>query len=434
MALISHLPDVGTRARRRIAWRLLPFVFILYMVAYIDRVNVSFAGLRMNAALGLSDRMFGLGAGIFYLSYVLFEIPGAIIVERWSARKWIARIMISWGLVTVLTGFVRTPGQFYAVRLCLGVAEASFLPGMIVYLTHWFRLRERSRAIACFYAAVPTASLIGSPLAGWLLGVHWQGLAGWRWLFIVEGTPAVVIGIITIFYLTDWPAQARWLPQDERDWLVNELRAELQAKKRIRDYTITEAFCDRRVLCLGATWFLALSGSLGNVYWIPTFVKRLSGFSDRSVTSLLLIPALIGIAGTLINGWHSDKTGERRWHAAIPLLAAGLMYGFSIPARPDVPLAILLLLLGSGFFYAYLPVCWSIPTMILSESAAAATFGLINSIGQLGGLTGPLMIGFLNERTHSLTAGFGFIALVYAVAGSLILSLKIRNPLTLRRA
>jgi ACS family tartrate transporter-like MFS transporter len=429
MALISDLLDVGTRARRRIAWRLLPFVFILYMVAYIDRVNVSFAGLRMNAALGLSDRMFGLGAGIFYLSYVLFEIPGAIIVERWSARKWIARIMISWGLVTVLTGFVRTPGQFYAVRLCLGVAEASFLPGMIVYLTHWFRLRERSRAIACFYAAVPTASLIGSPLAGWLLGVHWQGLAGWRWLFIVEGTPAVVIGIITIFYLTDWPAQARWLPQDERDWLVNELRAELQAKKRIRDYTITEAFCDRRVLCLGAAWFLALSGSLGNVYWIPTFVKRLSGFSDRSVTSLLLMPALIGIAGTLINGWHSDKTGERRWHAAIPLLAAGLMYGLLTLARHDVPLAILLLLLGSGFLYAYLPVCWSIPTMILSESAAAATFGLINSIGQLGGLTGPLVIGFLNERTHSLTAGFGLIALVYAVAGSLILSLKIRNPL-----
>jgi ACS family tartrate transporter-like MFS transporter len=429
MALISDLPDVGTRARRRIAWRLLPFVFILYMVAYIDRVNVSFAGLRMNAALGLSDHMFGLGAGIFYLSYVLFEIPGAIIVERWSARKWIARIMISWGLVTVLTGFVRTPGQFYAVRLGLGVAEASFLPGMIVYLTHWFRLRERSRAIACFYAAVPTASLIGSPLAGWLLGVHWQGLAGWRWLFIVEGTPAVVIGIITIFYLTDWPAQARWLPQDERDWLVNELRAELQAKKRIRDYTITEAFCDRRVLCLGAAWFLALSGSLGNVYWIPTFVKRLSGVSDRSVTSLLLMPALIGIAGTLINGWHSDKTGERRWHAAIPLLAAGLMYGLLILARHDVSLAILLLLVGSGFFYAYLPVCWSIPTMILSESAAAATFGLINSIGQLGGLTGPLMIGFLNERTHSLTAGFGFIALVYAVSGSLILSLKIRNPL-----
>jgi ACS family tartrate transporter-like MFS transporter len=429
MASISDLPDVGMRARRRIAWRLLPFVFILYLVAYIDRVNVSFAGLRMNAALGLSDRMFGLGASIFYLSYVLFEIPGAIIVERWSARKWIARIMISWGLVTVLTGFVRTPGQFYAVRFSLGATEASFLPGMIVYLTHWFRQRDRSRAIGCFYAAVPAASLVGSPLAGWLLGVHWQGMAGWRWLFIVEGTPAVVIGIITIFYLTDWPAQARWLPQDERDWLVKELRTELQAKKEIRDYTITEAFRDRRVLFLSAAWFLVLSGSLGNTYWIPTFVKRLSGVSDRAVTSLLLVPALIGIAGTLINGWHSDKTGEQRWHAAAPLLVAGLMYAVLIPTRHEPTVVVPVLLIASGFLYAYLPVCWSIPTMILSESAAAATFGLINSIGQLGGLAGPVVIGFLNDRTHSPTASFGFIALAYLAAATLILSLRIRDPL-----
>ena len=173
--MTSDIPDVGVRARRRVAWRLLPFVFLLYVVAYIDRVNVSFAALRMNADLGLGDRVFGLGVGIFYVSYVLFEIPGSIVVERWSARKWIARIMISWGLVTILTGFVRTTGQFFAVRFFLGVAEASFLPGMIVYLTHWFRLRERSRAIACLYAAVPTASLVGSPLAGWLLGAHWRG-------------------------------------------------------------------------------------------------------------------------------------------------------------------------------------------------------------------------------------------------------------------
>src|SRR6202158_1135321 len=201
MTMTSDIPDVGVRARRRVAWRLLPFVFLLYVIAYIDRVNVSFAALRMNADLGFGDRVFGLGVGIFYVGYVLFEIPGSIMVERWSARKWIARIMISWGLVTILTGSVRTSGQFYAVRFFLGVAEASFLPGMIVYLTHWFRLRERSRAIACLYAAVPTASLVGSPLAGWLLGAHWWSLAGWRWLFIVEGAPALVIGLITIFYL-----------------------------------------------------------------------------------------------------------------------------------------------------------------------------------------------------------------------------------------
>jgi ACS family tartrate transporter-like MFS transporter len=426
--------EIGERTRRRVALRLLPFVFLLYVVNYIDRVNVSFANLHMSADLGFSDRAYGLGVGIFYMGYVLFEIPGAIVVERWSARKWMARIMISWGLVSILTGFIHSAGQFYAIRFFLGVAEASFFPGMIVYLTHWFRILDRSRAIACFYVAVPAASLISSPVAGWLLGVHWWQLAGWRWLFILEGVPAIVLGIVTVFYLTDWPAQARWLPQAEREWLVGELQAELQAKKEARDHSVLEAFCDPRVLRLAATWFLALCGSLASIYWIPTFVKRIAGASDRTVTSLLLIPALIGIVGMLLNGWHSDKTAERRWHSAIPLLAAGSMFAMSILGRHNPPLAIAFLLLGSGFFYAFQPVAWSIPTIILSETAAAATFGLINSIGQLGGLVGPYLIGALNVRTHSLSAGLAFIALAYLAAGLLVLSLRIRNPLAGRMA
>jgi MFS transporter, ACS family, tartrate transporter len=427
--LISDLPEVATRARRRIAWRLLPFVFLIYVVNFIDRVNVSFANLRMSADLGFSDHVYGLGVGMFYLTYVLLEIPGAIIVERWSARKWIARIMISWGVVTILTGFVHTAGQFYAARFFLGLAEASFFPGMIVYLTHWFSSRDRCRAIACFYIAIPTASLIGSPIAGWLLGVHWWSLAGWRWLFILEGVPAIVLGVVTVFYLTDWPWQAPWLPEDERDWLANELKTELHAKKKIRDHTIAQALCDRRVLLFAAAFFLVLSGALGNIYWIPTFVKRLSGFSDRAVTTLLMIPAVIGIAGMLINGWHSDKRTERRLHSVIPLLVAGSMYALLMPARHNFALAIAFLLLGSGFYYAFLPAFWSMPTMILSESAAAAAVALINSIAQLGGLTGPYLIGVLNDRTHSLTASFGFIALVYVAAAGLLLSLKIRDPL-----
>ena len=425
----ADLRDVGQRARRRVAYRLLPFVFLLYIVNYVDRVNVSFANLRMSADLGFSDRAYGLGVGMFYVTYVLFEIPGAIIVERWSARKWIARIMISWGIVTILTGFVHTAGQFYAARVFLGVAESSFFPGMIVYLTHWFCSRDRSRAIACLYAATPAASLIGAPLAGWLLGVHWYLLAGWRWLFILEGIPAIVLGIVTVFYMTDWPAQARWLPRDERDWLVNELQAELRAKKMLRNYTITEAFWDQRILRLILAYFLALTGALGTVYWIPTFVKRLSGFSNRSVTMLLLVPALIGIAGMLINGWHSDRAAERHWHTAIPLLAAGSMFSLLTFTQHDMRLAIVFLLLGSGFVYAYFPTFWAIPTLILSDAAAAATFGLINSIGQLGGFAGNYSIGVLNDRTHSLVASFGLIALVYIVAGSLILSLRVRNPL-----
>jgi ACS family tartrate transporter-like MFS transporter len=406
---------------------LLPFVFLLYIVNYIDRVNVSFANLRMSADLGFSDRVYGLGVGMFYITYVLFEIPGAVIVERWSARKWIARIMISWGMVTILTAFVQTTTQFYVARFLLGAAESSFFPGMIVYLTHWFCARDRSRAIACLYAANPAAALIGSPLAGWLLGVHWRSLAGWRWLFILEGIPAVVVGIITYFYMTDRPVQAYWLPPDERDWLVKKLQGELQAKNKIRNYTIMEAFCDLRILRLIFAYFLALTGALGTVYWIPTFVKRLSGFSNRTVTSLLLIPALLGIAGMLINGWHSDRTAERHWHSAVPLVSAGLMFGFLTIFRHEIPLAIACLLLGSGFLYAYYPAFWAIPTMMLSEAAAAATFGLINSIGQLGGFAGNYAIGFLNDQTHSLAASFAFIALVYVVAGGLILSLRIRD-------
>ena len=430
MTLTPDLPEVGIQARRRVAYRLLPFVFLMYVVNYIDRVNVSFANLRMSADLGLSDRVYGLGVGMFYLTYVLFEIPGAIIVERWSARKWIARIMISWGVVTILTGFVHSARQFYAARFFLGLAEASFFPGMIVYLTHWFRSGDRCRAIACLYTAVPAASLIGSPLAGWLLGVHWWQLAGWRWLFILEGIPAILLGIVTVFYLTDWPSQARWLLDNERHWLVGELQSELQAKKKIRNYTILQAFCDKQVVFLTAAWFLAASGYLGNIYWIPTFVKRLSGFSDRGVTLLLIVPALIAIAGMLVNGWHSDKTRERRLHAAIPLLVGASMYVALIAAvRYHFALAISCLLVGSGFLQAFYPLFWSMPTMILSESAAAATFGLINSIGQLGGLAGPYVIGLLNDRTHSLTASFGFIALVFVVAASLILSLRIRDPL-----
>jgi predicted MFS family arabinose efflux permease len=228
--------------------------------------------------------------------------------------------------------------------------------------------------------------------------------------------------------MTDRPAQARWLPQDEREWLVHELQAELHAKKKIRSYTIMEAFCDLRILRLILAYFLALTGALGTIYWIPTFVKRLSGFSNWTVTSLLLIPALIGLAGMLVNGWHSDKTAERHWHSAIPLLAAGLMFGLLTIARHEVPLAIACLLLGSGFLYAYYPAFWAIPTMMLSEAAAAATFGLINSIGQLGGFAGNYAIGSLNDRTHSLAASFGFIALVYAAAGGLILSLRVRDP------
>ena len=419
---------VAHRARRRIAYRLLPFVFLLYVINYIDRVNVSFANLRMSSELGFSDKVYGLGVGMFYITYVLFEIPGALVVERWSARKWIARIMISWGVVTTLTGFVHTPRQFYAARFLLGLAEASFFPGMIVYLTHWFCLRDRSRAIACLYAAVPVSAMVGAPIAGWLLGVRWPGLSGWRWLFILEGIPPVLLGMATLFYLTDRPSQASWLPGDERDWLVGQLQAELLAKKKIRDYSIRAAFCDRRVALLIAAWFFALSGILGNLYWVPTFLKRLGGFSTPTVTSLLIFSGFLGLTMTLFNGWHADKRLERRWHAAIPIMASGLMYGLLTIAHGGIVYAVPLLLLGSALYNGFYPCFWAMPTLLLSESAAAATFGLINSVGQLGGFAGPSMIGYLNDETHSLTAGFALIGLAFIASGLLVLSSQVISP------
>jgi ACS family tartrate transporter-like MFS transporter len=421
--------DVGQRARRRIALRLLPFVFVLYVVAYVDRANVSFANLRMSADLGFSDRVYGLGVGIFFLGYVLFEVPGAIIVERWSARKWLARIMITWGLVTVATGFVHTAQQFYIARVLLGVAEGSFFPGIIVYLTHWFRLSDRAKAIALFYCAVPSASVVGSVVASSLLAVHWRGLAGWRWIFILEGIPAIILGVVTILYLTDWPRQARWLSEEERNWISGELEAETAAKKKIRDYTIWQAFRNPQVILLILSYLFALTAILGTTYFIPTFIKRLSGLPSSRVALLVALPGLAGIAGMLLNGWHSDKARERRWHTAIPLACGGIAYLLLPSTGQNFPLAMVLLIIGGGLVFSYYPTFWSMPTTILSASAAAACFGLINSIGQIGGLVGPFMVGYLNDRTGSLSAAFIFIGVCALIAGAVVSLVKIRGPI-----
>jgi MFS transporter, ACS family, tartrate transporter len=417
-------PALGQRARRRVAVRLLPFVFLMYVICYVDRANLSFANLRMSADLGFSDRVYGLGSGIFFLGYVLLEIPGAIVVERWSARKWMARIMISWGIVTILTGFIHSAREFYLARFLLGVAEASFFPGIIVYLTHWFRSSDRAKAIGFFYTAVPAASVVGSLMSSWLLGIHWSGVAGWRWIFIVEGIPPVLLGIVTLFYLTDWPDQARWLSKDERDWIAGVIEAEVQAKKKIRDHTIWQAFRDKRVGLLMVPYFLALAGAQASVFWIPTFIKRLSGLPGPTVALWVAVPGLVGIASMLLNGWHSDKTGERRWHTAIPLAAAGVAY-LLLSRAHDFPVAIALLIVGGGCMFGYYPVFWSIPTLFLSESAAAACFGLINSVGHTGGFIGPAAVGYLNDRTGSLSAAFLFIGACYVLASCIVPAITI---------
>jgi MFS transporter, ACS family, tartrate transporter len=421
----TFTPEAALSARRRIAQRLLPFLFAMFVIAYLDRVNVSFAALEMTHDLSFSNRVFGLGSGIFFIGYLVFEIPGCLIVERWSARKWFARIMVSWGLVTALMAFIKTPLHFYLVRTLLGVAEAGFFPGIIVYLSHWFRAEDRAKAGSMFMVAIPVANIVGSPLAGWLLGVHWLGMQGWRWLFIVEGIPAIVLGIITAFYLTDWPREAAWLSDGERNWIIGALEAEAREKKAKRSFGTWEALRQRSVLQLTLIYFCGVSASYGFTIWLPTFLKRASGMSNLAVTLLTILPYLTAFSVMLLNGWHSDRTGERRWHTAAPLLLAAS--AFALLTIPGTSFGFALLCLaGASCVNSFLPPFWSIPYAFLGESAAAASTGLINSIGNLGGLVAPWVVGYFLDRTHSFSPGFLYVIVGLVLAVALVLTLPVR--------
>jgi MFS family permease len=420
IASAAATPEVAQRARYHIARRLLPYLFILYVIAFLDRMNIGAAALQMPHDLGFSEGVVGFGAGVFFLGYFLLEIPGALIVERWSARRWIARIMVSWGLMTVLMAFIHTARQFYGVRFLVGAAEAGFLPGVIVYLTHWFRYQDRAKAVAFFYAANPLSYVIGSPLAGILLGLSWLGMRGWRWLFIIEGIPAIVFGLITIWYLTDWPAQAQWLPEDEKAWIINELKAERAAKKS--SHGIWEALRHREVILLTLCYFSAMTGSYGIAFWLPTILKRLSGQSDLRVTLMAALPYVAAFITQQANGWHSDRTQERRWHAAVPVLACGVALALAVFYRGNLALSLALFVVAGGSFYGFQPVFWTVPTRFLSDSAAAASVGLINAVGNLGGFAGPMVMGYLVNRTHSFSAGLLYLVASLFASGILMLA------------
>lgn len=417
------LTDSGIEQRttRRIAARLLPLLFTLYVVAFLDRVNVSYAALEMSRALSFTDRVFGLGAGIFFVGYVLFEIPGALIVERWSARRWIARILVTWGFVSVLVAAVRTAPQFYGVRFLLGVAEAGFFPGVIVYLTHWFRAGDRARTIALFMAAIPLANILGSPLAGWLLGVRGFGLQGWQWLFIVEGVPAIVLGIVALIYLTDHPRNAAWLRDDERTWIEAELHREREAKRALLRCTVWQALWRRDVLLLTLAYFLGEAALYGFTFWFPTMLQRASGLTNARVGLLAAMPHLVGLGAMIWNGSHSDRTGERRWHTAAPLFLGGVCLGIAIASSAGHPLVgFAAMVVVGACTSAFLPAFWALPTKRLSESAAAASIGFINSFGNLGGFAGPYAIGYLASATGSFAPGLWLLAACFVGAALVV--------------
>ena len=388
-------PQVNQRTVKQIAWRLLPFLFLLYIIAFLDRMNVGAAALQMPGDLGFDDRVIGLGAGMFFIGYVLLEIPGVLIAELWSARRWIARITISWGIITVLTALIQTARQFYIARFLVGAAQAGFFPAVIVYLTHWFRYGDRAKALAVFYAANPLSYVIGSPVAGLLLSISWLGMRGWRWLFILEGIPAVVFGAIALFYLTDWPRQAGWLQEDERAWIASQLEKEKRAKQPARPVRIWQALGQRDVMLLTLCYFCATTGGYGIAFWLPTILKRLSGQSDLRVTLIVSLPYVAGFLAQQMNAWHSDKSCERRWDAAIPMFSSGVSLLLAVLFGTNVVLTVCLFSLVCAGYFSFHPAFWAVPTAFLSESAAAASIGLINSLGNLGGFFGPWIMGYL---------------------------------------
>jgi MFS transporter, ACS family, tartrate transporter len=426
---VDSAQDLHDRARRRIACRLLPFIFFLYLTAMIDRFNVSFAALRMKGDLGFSDSIYGLGASLFFVTYVLFEIPGAIVAERWSVRKWTARIMLSWGVITIFTACIHTAREFYVARLLLGTAEASFFPGIIIYLTRWFTVKDRARAIAAFYAASPISAFVGSALAGWLLPIHWMGLSGWRWLFVVEGLPAVVLGAITLFYLTDYPAEAGWLPEAERAAIVSAIAGESVARAKHGSLGFGHAWRDSRLVLIATGYFFYILGLVTNTLWMPTFLQRLSNLPPATVARFVMLPAAAGVAGLLLNSWSADKSGEHKWHAVIPLLAGGCCYLAISVFAVRIAAALLLFTLFYLFTSAAFPSIWAMPTMFLSEATAAAAFGLINSIGQMGGFFGPSIVGFLNDKTHSIRWSMAFIAFSLLASAFTLSLLKSVSPI-----
>ena len=402
--------------------RLLPFLMLLYLIAYIDRSNISVAALQMNAELGLTAQMYGIGAGLFYLTYIIFEVPSNVILARVGARRWISRIMVSWGIVACGMAFIQTPGQLYTMRLLLGAAEAGFTPGIIYYLSRWFPSTRRARAMSFFYIAATMASVIGLPLSGALLKMDGiGGYSGWRWLYFVEGLPAIILGLVVLRYLPDAPREARWLDSAQREWLTTTIEAESSRAPGAHAQGWHRAFADPRVWALSAFWLLQAFGTIGITVFLPQILKGLSSASNFVVTLYAALPFIFASLLMYLNGHHSDQTRERRFHLGLPMLAAGIMLVISLRAG-NLPLTYLLLILTIGLNWAATPVFWSVTTEYLAGSAAAASaIALINAIANIAGVGLPPVMGAIRDRTGSYNGGLLLVAAALFVGGLLAL-------------
>ena len=427
---IDSAGDLGARAILRVRRRLIPFLALLYFIAYLDRVNVGFAALQMNSALGLSPLDYGRGAGIFFLGYFLFEVPSNLALARYGARIWIARIAIVWGLVSMAMVLAVGPASFALLRFLLGAAEAGFFPGVVLYFTYWFPARERARAVGQFYTASMAAGVIGSPLSGLLLQLRGvAGLDGWQWLFLAEGLPAVIVGIVALAYLDDRPRDARWLPPAEKAWLIETLSAEHDRSADAGAATLRSGLWTRQVWLLSGVMFLIVTSGYGFSFFLPQIVKRLSGASDLAVAMWTAVPFLVAAIGIVVVAAHSDRTGERRWHVAgcAALAAAGLAVSATVAAPIGAFVALACAAIG---LYAFIPPFWSLPTAFLRGDGAAAGIGLINSVGNLGGFTGPYLMGWMRSLSGDFRVGLGVLAASALCSALLVLTVRSRQDQT----
>jgi D-galactonate transporter len=413
-AATAHRDQLESRIYAKVTARLLPFLFICYVAAYLDRVNVGFAKLQMLSDLRFSETVYGLGAGIFFIGYFLFEVPSNIILHKVGARVWIGRIMITWAVLSGAMAFVNSPTTFYVLRFFLGVAEAGFFPGIVLYLTYWFPAQRRSRMNALFMIGIPFAGVVGGPLSGWILNAMngMQGLAGWKWLFLVEAVPSLVLGVMTIFYLPNSIRGASWLNDDEKQLLEENIAAENTGKA---DHAISGVFKNPRVWLMAAIYFCCMMGLYGVGFYLPTLIKAAGVKDALDVGLLTAIPYGCAVVAMLAIAKSADRTRERRWHFTVASALGGLGLLLATIYGDNVVLAMAALSLGTAGLLATMPVFWTYPSAILGGTAAAAGIALINSVGNLAGFVSPSIIGWMKDVTQSTNAG------MYVVSAALLL-------------
>lgn len=427
----SASSDTSLRDRtiKKLNLRIVLFCFICFIVNYLDRVNIGFAALHMNEDIGLTPYMFGLGAGIFFIGYLAFEIPSNMILHKIGPRIWIARIMVTWGIVSCAMAFVQGPTSFYILRFLLGVAEAGFAPGVLLYLTYWYPAKERGRATALFMAATVLSIVIGAPISGWLIeaGEGLFGLHGWQAMFILEGLPAVLLGVFTFFYLVDSPKKdSKWLAEDEKTWLLRELAADQDNAQPDTRHSLREIFSDYRVWLLTIVYMFNGIAVYGVIMWLPQIVKSIGDLTTTQAGFVSAIPFVFAALGLVVISRNSDRTGERKIHTAISGLFGGLFLAASALA-PNAYVGLLLLCACAFFLWSYLGVFWTLPTQFLSGAAAAGGLAAINGFAQIGGFTGPYIVGWVKTSTDSFSLALLTLAVFPIIGFFVCMSLKARR-------